>query len=323
MEFVVKELHYVGIDISKDFFDVALPKGESYSHLQLDNSQRGFVKLLKAMEHLQVHCVMEASGPYYLRLASYLHGKGIPVSVVNPLVIRRFCQMRLVRAKTDKKDAVMIARYGRAEQPGLWEPEAAHVLELKQLQTVADGLQKTRHQHQRQLEALQESVHVSRQARQSLGRMIRQAEKEIEQVEAQMQQLVKQHHRLLYEQVSSIPGLGRKSSILLLTVTGGFTRFAHHKQLISYLGLSPRIYESGTSVRGKARICKMGMSQVRKVLYVCSWSAIKCNKACRELYGRVVAKGKAKKLALIAVVNKLLKQAFAIATKKEYYMEKL
>lgn len=323
METTAKPLVYVGIDISKDFFDVALPHENSYRHLQLDNSQRGFGKLLKAMEHLRAHCVMEASGPYYLRLASFLHGKGVAVSVVNPLSVRRFSQMRLVRAKTDKKDAVMIAEYGKTEQPALWSVEAEHVLELKQLQMVADGLQKTLQQYQRQLEALGESPHVSRQARQSLERMIRQAKKEIEQVEEKMQQLVKEHHGQLYEQVSSIPGLGKKSSLLLIIISGGFTRFAHHKQLVSYLGLSPRIYQSGTSVRGKARICKMGMSRARAALYVCAWSAIKCNRACRELYERLLAKGKAKKLALVAVANKLIKQAFAIATKKEYYMENL
>ena len=65
----------------------------------------------------------------------------------------------------------------------------------------------------------------------------------------------------------------------------------------------------------------MGMSKIRAMLYVCAWSAKKCNKSCKELYDRLVEKGKSKKLALIAVVNKLLKQAFALATKKEYYLK--
>src|SRR5690606_4528270 len=89
----------------------------------------------------------------------------------------------------------------------------------------------------------------------------------------------------------------------------------------SYIGLSPRIYESGTSVKGRSRICKMGMSRIRAMLYVCAWSAKKINKACKELFERLVEKGKAKKLALIAVANKLLKQAFAIANKNIFYTE--
>ena len=104
-------INYIGIDISKSFFDVALPDGQGYEHHKLDNNQAGFSALLKLISSGSV-VVMEASGPYYLRLASFLSEKRIAVSVVNPLVIRRFCQMRLSRAKTDKKDAVMIAEYG-------------------------------------------------------------------------------------------------------------------------------------------------------------------------------------------------------------------
>lgn len=322
MESTAKNKHYVGIDISKDYFDVALPQEEKYRHLKLENNLKGFAKLVEALEGLQACCVMEASGPYYLQLATYLHAGGIGVSVVNPLSIRRFCQMRLTRAKTDRKDAVMIARYGHAEQPGLWEPEATHLLELKQLQMVAQGLEKTLHQYARQLEALQAAPQVNKQARKSLEQALQYIQKQVEKVEAEMLLLIRQHQQQLFEQVMSIPGLGKKSALLLVVITGGFTRFAHYKQLVSYLGLSPRIYESGTSIKGRARICKMGMSRARAVLYVCSWSAIKTNKACRELYERLLGKGKAKRLALIAVVNKLLRQAFAVATKKEFYLEK-
>ena len=322
MESTAKAKHYVGIDLSKDFFDVALPQQDKYRHLKLENNLKGFSRLVEALQGLQACCVMEASGPYYLQLATYLHGKGIGVSVVNPLSIRRFCQMRLTRAKTDKKDAQMIARYGLSEQPGLWEPEAGHLLELRQLQMVAQGLEKSLHQYRRQLEALVAAPQVNKQAQKSLEQSLHYIQKQVEKVEAQMLALIQQHHQQLFEQVMSIPGLGKKSALLLVVITGGFTRFAHYKQLVSYLGLSPRIYESGTSVKGKVRICKMGMSRVRAVLYVCSWSAIRANKACRELYERLLAKGKAKRLALIAVVNKLLRQAFAVATKQEFYLEK-
>jgi len=154
MESTAKDKYYVGIDISKDSFDVALPHGEKYRHLKLANNLQGFAKLVEAVQGLQACCVMEASGPYYLQLATYLHAKGIEVSVVNPLSIRRFCQMRLTRAKTDKKDAVMIARYGLCEQPQRWQPEAAHLFELRQLQMVTQGMEKTLHQYRRQLEAL-------------------------------------------------------------------------------------------------------------------------------------------------------------------------
>ncbi|MDR0753796.1 MAG: transposase, partial [Prevotellaceae bacterium] len=101
----------------------------------------------------------------------------------------------------------------------------------------------------------------------------------------------------------------------------GMKNFDSAKQISSYFGLCPRIYESGTSVKGKARICKMGMAMVRKMFYLCALSAKKHNRACRELYDRLVLQGKSKKLALIAVANKLLKQAFSIIMNKSVYVD--
>ncbi len=98
----------------------------------------------------------------------------------------------------------------------------------------------------------------------------------------------------------------------LTIVTDNFKKFENYKQLIAYVGLSPRIYQSGTSVKGKGHICKMGNSQVRKLLYMCS---------CKEMYDRLKAKGKPERVIKIAIANKLLKQSFAIATTKTMYKE--
>jgi transposase len=94
--------NYTGIDISKSFFDVAFIRQEKYGYYKFSNDEAGFKELSKVLP-INSHIVMEASGPYYLQLACYLTGCGIAVSVINPLVIRRFCQMRMSRAKTDKK----------------------------------------------------------------------------------------------------------------------------------------------------------------------------------------------------------------------------
>ncbi len=136
-----------------------------------------------------------------------------------------------------------------------------------------------------------------------------------------MEGLSTQYYAEMLEDIKSIPGLGKKTAMALIVLSGGFERFDDYRKLSSYIGICPRLFESGTSVKGKARICKMGMSRIRAMLYICAWSAKRCNKACKELYERLVAKGKAKKLALIAVANKLLKQAFAIATQKTKYNE--
>lgn len=319
---MIKNRNYVGIDISKLTFDIAIKNEKgTYSHYKFSNDSEGFKKLMSLLNNEIDSCVMEASGPYYLKLATFLHDKKVEVSVINPLVIRRFSQMRMMRAKTDKKDAVMIAEYGKTETPKIWEPEESYVLELKQMQAYVEQMNKSRTGFIRQQEAFKQNPVKCLTMNKSIAKMVNTIAKEIASMEIKMEGLVRKHHQKLFDQMQSIPGLGKKTSMQLIVLSGGFTKFENAKQLSSYVGLSPRIFESGTSVKGKAKICKMGMGRVRAMLYVCAWTAKKCNKACRELYDRLLEKGKAKKLALIAVANKLLKQAFAIATKNEFYLQ--
>ena len=122
--------------------------------------------------------------------------------------------------------------------------------------------------------------------------------------------------------MKGIPGLGTKTALFLIVITDGFDKFETAGQLCSYVGITPTIRQSGSSVRGKSRISKVGNQKLRNLLFLCAFSACKHNKACREIYERIVAKGKSKKLALIAVANKLLKQAFAIAKSGLPYDEK-
>lgn len=313
-------MHFIGIDISKKQFDVALTSQKTTK--RFSNDQIGFAALL---EHLpeQCCCVMEATGPYYLRLATYLYEQGIAVSIVNPLVIRRFSQMRFMRTKTDQLDAKLIAAYGALEKPALWKPSALFISEMQQEASVLQGLIKQRTAVENQLEALEQMPHVSQQALQALDTLLETLDEQIQQLEKSLADKAQEQSGEQLENIVSIPGIGRKTAIQLLIITHGFTRFENCKQLCSYIGLSPRIYESGTSVKGKPRISKLGMSRIRAMLYVCAWSAARCNLACRELYHRLLAKGKAKKLALVAVANKLLKQAFAIANSNQKYSESL
>lgn len=314
------QTNYTGIDISKLFFDVAVPDGDQYRYYKFSNDLSGFESLLKVLA-VNSYVAMEASGPYYLRLACYLNTKGINVSVINPLVIRRFCQMRLSRAKTDKKDARMIAEYSKVEKPVLWQPPQHHVVTLQQMEALLFNLNKEYTALKNQLESFTSSGMLDKRLEKMIGKELIHKQELIEKVITEMQELTHQHHAEMLDNLQSIPGLGKKTAMMLTVLSGGFTRFKDYRKLSAYVGLCPRIFESGTSVKGKARICKMGMSRIRAMMYVCAWSARRCNKACRELYERLVAKGKAKKLALIAVANKLLKQAFAIATQQVKYNE--
>jgi transposase len=312
--------NYTGIDISKSFFDVAFLQAGRYGYHKFSNDRDGFNALLKVLPSSS-WIVMEASGPYYLQLACFLHDEGLSVSVINPLVIRRFSQMRMSRAKTDKKDAKMIAEYGKMEQPVLWQKPEQHIITLQQTEALLARLQTEHTALNNQLESFDSSGMLIKQLRKEISTELLHKERLIKKLTKQMEQIAQAHYSGMLADLQSIPGMGKKTAMMLTVLSGGFTRFDDYRKLSSYIGICPRIFESGTSVKGKARICKMGMSRIRATLYLCSWSASRCNKACRELYERLLAKGKAKKLALIAVANKLLKQAFAIAKQQTKYNE--
>lgn len=311
---------FIGIDISQARFDVAFPQEKGYRSDKFDNQLPGFEAFLTALP-TDACCVMEATGPYYLRLATYLHQQGIAVSVVNPLVIKRFSQMKLSRAKTDKADARLIADYGRLHQPVLWQPPVAFITELQQESSLLEQLIKQRTALGNHHHALQQHPHISPQALKTLQQLLEGLEEQIQQLEQSIARKSKTECAPLLKVLLSIPGIGIKTAVQLLIITNGFQRFDSCKPLSADVGLAPRLYESGTSVRGKVHIAKLGMSQMRKLLYLCALSAKKCNLACQQLYDRLLAKGKAKKLALMAVANKLLKQAFAMGNSLQPYLK--
>jgi len=307
-----------GIDISKHFLDVCLITGNTEKQGRFTNDTHGFGELYAWLGE-DMHCVMEVTGPYYLRVATYLHSKGLRVSVVNPLIIKRFCQMRLIRAKTDKADAKMIALYGLSETLAPWSVPDACITTLQQLDDIGEQLSKQLTALNNQFEAFTEGGAMQKQVKQFLISAIKVTEKQRAVIEKQINDLISSHYSDMMKNLTSIPGLGKKTATVLIVLTSGFKKFSSAKQLTAYVGLAPRIFQSGSSVKGRSRICKMGMSRIRALLYLCAWSAKRCNKSCRELYERLVAKGKAKRAALIAVANKLLKQAFAIANSNQAY----
>jgi transposase len=313
----------IGIDISKQTFDVCIRKERKLDHLIFENNPKGFKKFLKKVDMDTDFVVMEASGPYYVRLASFLFESNVIISVVNPLIIKRFSQMKFYRAKTDKKDASIIMEYGETEFANLrvWKPESKDVLQLKQLHSSIELLRKQISQSKNQLEAFSNSGLLDPTVKKCLEKGVKQLIKNVELLELSMLKICKKHYSESLDLLTSIPAIGNKTAIQLIAITDNFRKFEHSKQLIAYVGFSPRTYQSGTSVRGKGHICKMGSSQIRKLLYMCTWTAKKCNKGCVTMYERLKEKGKPERVIKVALANKLLKQAFAIATSKQKYNE--
>jgi transposase len=304
-----KDIKYFGIDISHLVFDVTDSEGNYY---QFKNNVSGFKKFVKLLD-LNSHCVMEATGYYHYQLAYYLLESGIKVSVENPLSVKRFIQMKLSKIKTDKSDSKLICEYAKQVELKLWKGNSKHQTECLQLTRLLAVYTKQSTMLKNKIHGEAVLGNPSKAVVSSLKRSLKQVQKEIKTLEDKLLILVKEVHQDLLTRVKTIPGIGAKTSLMLVVLTDGFERFTSGSELCSYAGLTPVIRKSGSSVNVRSRISKIGNQKLRNLLFMCSFNACKYNKACREIYERIVAKGKSKKLALIAVCNKLLKQAFAIA----------
>lgn len=304
-----KDKKIYGIDISKSVFDVY---NEGTGHIQLKNDEKGFKSLLRTLPRTAL-VVMEATGYYHYRLAQFLHKNGVAVSVVNPLSVKRFIQMKLAKVKTDKSDAKAICEYAKVNEVPIYNALTDVQAECLQLFRLLDNYLKKRTATKNKLHGEETLGIPSKVVYQSLKRNLKHLDKEIDGLEQRILLLVKQEQQHQLTLLKGIPGLGTKTALFLIVITDGFDKFENSGQLCSFVGITPTIRQSGSSVRGKSRISKVGNQKLRNLLFLCAFSACKHNKACREIYERIVNKGKSKKLALIAVSNKLLKQAFAIA----------
>jgi transposase len=155
----------------------------------------------------------------------------------------------------------------------------------------------------------------------SYNQIIKTLKAELKKLKAELQNKMLLWQPNLVKRVNSVKGIGNRATATLIVATQGFKNTHSYQQLISYAGLSPKEYRSGKSIKGKVRISKIGSKQLRHVLYMCALNAKATNPACKALFDRLVAKGKNKKLAIIAVCNKLLKQVFAVVKSGQLYKD--
>jgi len=308
-----------GIDVSHLTLDVSYENnlGEIF-HLKVGNNIKGFEKILEHTNS-QYHFVMEATGVYYIRLAFYLHEKGCCISVVNALSIKRFIQMHLERNKSDKKDAAWICRYAIEQEPEFWQMPDSAYFESKQVYNTIREYAEQIKRFNNQLHSLQLLPVPSKTAIASLKKIKNELEKEIKKLEVKLDEILQQWQPQQHQNISSIKGIGKRATAMLIVFTQGFKYTHSYRQLISFSGLSPTEFSSGSSIHGKPRIYKRGGKNIRDVLYMCAMNAIKTNTACKTLYERLRSNGKTGKQALIAVCNKLLKQVFAVVKNNTLY----
>lgn len=308
-----------GIDVSKDTLDVYYNDASGKEHyLKVSNDTKGHEFLVGKLGVNRTY-LMESSGPYYLKLAFTIKNLDGDVRVENPISVKRFIQMHLERNKSDKKDARWLYLYARQQETSGWKLPPKEQLYCAQVMGCIDLYGRQLVMITNQLHSLDQVPVQMKEVVKSLEKTKETIEKEVKKLEAQLHALLQTWQGEQLKNITSIPGLGKRAVALLIVYTDGFKKVGNYRQLIALAGLAPREHTSGTSVRGRKGICKMGNGHLRNVLYMCSVSAIKHNGACKDLYERLKAKGKRSKVALIAVCDKLLKQAFAIATKGTTY----
>lgn len=308
----------VGIDISKTSFDAAWLANGQQRHQTLAYTADGMTELL-TITPADSHYVMEATGVYHSRLALRLHEAGRRVTVLNPLVVKRYAQMQLSRVKSDKADAALLRQYGEQHPLTPWAPAAVEVLELQQAHAWLDDLVRARTQLLNRQEAAAHQPRPSAFVAQQMSAQLQQLDQQIRDCEQHLEALVKKSFSALYARLLSIPSVGPRTAMELIIVTAGFSRFTDVKALGAYIGVTPTTCQSGTSIRGPGGIAKLGQGRMRQLLYLCSWTAKSCNPACRTLYARLKAAGKPAKVINIAIAHKLLRQAFAVATTNRPY----
>jgi transposase len=312
---------YCGIDISATTFDICLQTPhQTFTWHKLNNNAQGFKQLLKLCPH-NYHFVMETTGTFHLPLCFFLHENKACYSVVNALQIKRYIQMNLERSKSDKKDAKHICMYGIERKPEQYQMPESEYFECKTLNNAIETLTQEITAFTNKIYALIQLKIEHEVVIKSYKNIVKNLKSELKKLAIELEEKIRLWQGDLVEKVSSVKGIGKRATAILIVFTQGFKHTQSYQQLISYAGLSPKEYSSGKSIKGKVRISKIGGNQLRQTLYMCALNAKKTNAACKELYDRLVAKGKNKKLAIIAVCNKLLKQVFAVVKSGVLYQD--
>lgn len=302
----------LGIDVAKVKLDCALrlPDGK-YRNKVVENNIKGFETLrtwLAKHSAAAVHVCMEATGVYWEALAEYLAAQGMIVSVINPAQIKAFGASRMVRTKTDKVDAQLIATFCFERRPDPWQAPSPSEQALRAMVLRLDALQGMRTQESNRLEVAREAVKAGIQSH------ITWLDTEIKALIVAIRDHMDGDADLKGKQalLDSIPGLGERTIAILLSFYADLDRFGNARQAVAFAGLDPRQHESGSSVKGKPRMSKIGHAFLRKALYMPAMVALYKTTWGKRFRDRLAAAGKPPKLMIGAMMRKLVHVAFGV-----------
>lgn len=314
-------LSILGIDISKLKFDAALILDNGkFRHKVFANSKAGFSQLsawLTKHKVELVHACLEATGTYAEPLALYLDEAGHTVSVVNPAKIKAYAQSHLSRTKTDKADATLIAQFCQERHPPAWQPLPQ---EIRDLQAMVRRLESLQEMYQMEVNRLEAGV-SSQAVRDCLAEHIAYLQEQISRTEQMIREHIDSHPGLRGQRdlLLSIPGIGETTAAKFLAEILDVSLYTNARQLAAFAGLAPRLHESGTSVKKKARLSKVGTPRLRKALYFPAIAAIRYNPPVRALSLRLKERGKCPMQIIGAAMRKLVHIAFGVLKSGEMF----
>ena len=312
-----KKTLYVGIDVAKDKFDVAftIDGSQTFEHSTITNDKKGFSQLLKKTlkfqkktESLQIHFCMEATGIYHCNLCEFLQEfSDFIVSVVNPLRTKSFSKSLMLRTKNDKVDSSMLSLYAFFHKP----PKTPEIInEFRALVRYQESLVESRTQEIARLKSS-----LNSEVQKLIQKKILFIEKQIKQVIFKIQQLIKSDE-FLTKQINllkTVDGIGDKVAWKLLSEIKFETiENISPKAQVAHAGLSPKEHSSGSSIKARPHISRMGNSDMRKVLFLPALGCIKNPNHFTPFYLRLLDNGKPKKLAVVAVMRKMLLTAAGV-----------
>jgi transposase len=308
----------LGLDVSKLTFDACLLSEKVKEHKKFSNDFSGFKQLLSWLHGLDtaaLHACLEPTGVYSRSLAKFLTDNGIAVSMVNSYAVQCHGRSKNFRSKTDRIDAYLLADYCLKENPPRWEAPSQTQAELKELQHRLACIDEHIRQEENRLETVESKV-VREDIKESLGRLyLRQ-----KQLQKAAKELIRQDPNATanFAILNSIIGIGEKSAIRLLGLVQ-FEKFQTGRTAGAFAGLSPRQFESGTSIHRKTQISRIGDSSLRAALYFPAMVAIQHNPQMRKFAANLRARNKPAKVIICAVMRKLLVLATTLIRNQSFY----
>jgi transposase len=317
----------IGIDVAKQTLAVAglIPGTRPESWGEYANTPAGFQRLEARIAQIctepatsDVLVVVEPTGGYELALASWADAHGWRVSRPNPKRVRDWAKSQGRRAKTDRLDALDLARYGADQPAAPWKPLPEPYAHLDSLLRRREDLEKMRQEERNRQAALVGKPGVAAQVGQTLTALLEALESALAQVEQALQGLLASQPAMQAKVrlLRSVPGLGARNVLPVLVLLARWEALTdgqgQAKGLVAFTGLDPQTYRSGTSVHKPARISRMGNRSVRSLLYMGALGGVSGHNPLRDFYQRLVGRGKAKKLALVAGARKILTWAWAV-----------